>query len=301
MTGPDVDITWLRYFQAIARWGSMTTAARQLRVSQPTLTVAMRKLEQTLSTTLFLRDRTGVQLTSSGRELMRTAEEVFGALERAEKQIHGLESEDVGRFVIGCPDVLGCYFLPELLGSVLAAAPRIDLVLWNAPSRSVQEAVLSREVDFGLIVNRRPHADLVVKELFDDTTELFVRAGGRRTSPQVERFLLEGPLIYVDQLPQSQEMMNRLAKRQLLPERRVPCGNLQLVKSLALAEVGIAILPRRVADYDTNGRLARLHSSLPSIPDTICLIFRADLHKTRAAVRIKDALLAHGARIKQAV
>ena len=61
-----------------------------------------------------------------------------------------------------------------------------------------------------------------------------------------------------------------------------------------MAGIGVAMLPRRVAGYGMPGKLQRLHPSLPFIPDTICLLYRVDMHRTRAANRLKDALVAHG-------
>jgi len=80
----------------------------------------------------------------------------------------------------------------------------------------------------------------------------------------------------------------------LLPTRRLSCGDLELVKSLALEGVGPALLPRRVAAYGHPGRLVRLHEELPFIPDVISLVYRADMHRTKASVRLKDALVTHG-------
>ena len=157
-----MDFTHLRYFREIARHGSMTAASRELRVSQPTLTVAIQKLEAQLETSLFHRDRRGVRLTSTGRALLDHAREVFSLLEQAEERVRGLEEEDVGQFVIGCPEVLGAYFLPEFMADFLEQYPRITLSLWNGPSLEVHQAVIRREVQFGLVVNPLPHPDLVL-------------------------------------------------------------------------------------------------------------------------------------------
>jgi DNA-binding transcriptional LysR family regulator len=67
-----------------------------------------------------------------------------------------------------------------------------------------------------------------------------------------------------------------------------------LVKSFALAEMGVAILPRRVARYWQERRLRRLHPALPFIADEIHLLFRGDAHRTRAFVTTKNAIVAHG-------
>ena len=77
-----LDPTQLRYFVAIARHGNITRASKELSISQPTLTVALKNLEEHLGTTLFLRERTGVTLTQTGEELLRSASELFDMMDR---------------------------------------------------------------------------------------------------------------------------------------------------------------------------------------------------------------------------
>lgn len=288
-----MDLTQLRYFRTIAECGSMTAAARLLRVSQPTITVAVKNLEEELKTTLLARSRSGVTLTSTGQELLRYAHEVLHLVERAEQAILGLEIDDAGRFIIGCHESLGAYFLPEFLLRLLNDAPRIEVSLWNGTSAAVEDAVLARQVDFGIVVNARAHSEMVIVELFRDAVDVFVAAHLlENTEP---RALLRGrPLVFAGRVDQCRTLVDELATAGLLPSRLLSCGDLELTKSLALAGVGVALLPRRVAAYGQRGKLVRLDPSLPFFPDKISLIYRSDLHKTRAALRLKDALVAHG-------
>jgi molybdate transport repressor ModE-like protein len=298
-----LDPTYLRYFLAIATHGSITQAAKEIGASQPTLSVALKNLEEQLETTLFFRERTGVRLTSTGRELVRTATELFAMIGHAERRIRGLEKDDEGHFVIGCHESLGSYVLPSFMKSFVAAYPGIDLGLQNASSEDTTLAVLSGDVHFGIVVNPHPHPDLVLVELFRDvldvltTPESIPEAGSMPSEALYELAaarLKAGPLLYVARIAQCTELMNQLAALGLLPLKRLACGDLELVKSLALAGVGPALLPRRVARYGHFGQLVRLHTSLPTILDTIYLAYRADLHKTNAAVLVKDALVTHG-------
>jgi DNA-binding transcriptional LysR family regulator len=293
-----MELTALSYFAAIARAGSITAAARELRLSQPSLSVALQKLESELDTTLFLRDRRGVTLTATGAELLEYAERIFALVEEAEARIHGLEDDDLGHFVLGCPGALGAYLLPDFMRRFLEEAPRIELSLWNAASPAVLRAVLAREVHFGLVVNPLRHPDLVLLELFDDATDVMVATdeGGpaARTFDEACARLRRGPLIYVEALPQSQALVKELDQRELLPRRRLVCGDLEMVKGLVLGRAGVAIIPRRVAAYGHPGALERLHPELPFLPDRIYLVHRADLHRTKAALRLREALTRHG-------
>ncbi len=302
-----MDLAHLRYFREVARLGSMTAAARALGLTQPTLSVAVRQLEEELGASLLQRHRGGASLTAAGAELLRHADEVFALLDRAAASIAGLERDLVGHFVFGCHESLGAYFLPRLLPDVFHGAPKITLHLRNAPSAEILAAVVEREVHFGLVVNPRPHPDLVMLPLFADAVDFFVRAREPAQSPAGAAFyapehcaarelpaalelLRVGPLIFAGRVQQCGELLEQLAERGAVPSRLLSCGDFELVKSLALAGVGVAILPRRIAAYNHEGALRRLHPELPIFPDEIVLVYRADLPKTRAAAFLKDAI-----------
>lgn len=291
-----MDLTHLRYFQSIAEAGSMSGAARQLRVSQPTLTVAIQNLEEELGTTLFLRTSKGVTLTTTGEVLLDCIKDIFALVERTKETILGVETEEAGEFVIGCHESLGAYFLPQFMRRFLEEAPKIQLSLMNASSGGVREAVIERTVHFGLIVNPRPHPDLVLVELFKDAVTAFVAA----EEPVLETLdaaydrLAEGPLVFAGRVEQCQDLIGRFAADRRLPARMLECGDLELVKSLALGGIGVALLPRRVAMYGHDGQLRPLHPNFPEFPDSIHLIYRGDLHRTKAALKVKDALVRYG-------
>ncbi len=310
-----MELAQLRYFREVARLGSMTAAARALGVSQPTLSVAMRQLEEELGASLMQRHRGGVSLTAAGTELQQHADEIFALLDHAAASIAGLERDLVGQFVLGCHESLGAYFLPRLLPGILRDGAKIALSLRNAPSAEVLGAVIERQVHFGLVVNPPPHPDLVMIPLFTDAVDFFARPG-ELPAPAAPlpvgaaMYALEhcvtqdfaaaldilrtGPLIFAGRVRQCSKMLERLAERGAVPQRLLSCGDFELVKSLALAGVGVAILPRRIAAYGHEGALRRVHPDLPTFPDEIVLIYRADLPKTRAAAFLKEALTRTG-------
>jgi molybdate transport repressor ModE-like protein len=334
-----MDLKDLRYFAAIAESGSMTSAAKNLHVSQPTLTVAMQNLEEQLKTQLFLRERSGVRLTATGEELLQHAGAIFRLLEHAEERVKGLESDDEGTFTIGSNESLAAYYLPDFMARFLRDHPAIELLISNESSAAVRESVIERRVNFGIVVNPHPHPDLVIVEMFHDAMDVMVaedapppsrplstllamhaatsNAPGVEAAPSTERVswvdsgdpafmaakhrLIAGPLIYAGRVKQCQDLCDQLAGAGLLSTRKLVCGDLELVKSLALAGIGPALLPRRVAAYGHGGSLVRLHPSLPFIPDTICLLYRADMHRTKAAMRVKDELVAYGKKLDRHV
>ncbi|HKE15056.1 MAG TPA: LysR family transcriptional regulator [Kofleriaceae bacterium] len=292
-----MDFRQLRYFQAVAAAGRLGVAARQLGVSQPALSMALAKLEREVGASLLVRDQRGAHLTSSGRELLAAVAQAMDVLEQGRQRIAGLENEPVGRFAIGCPAALGSYFLPGFAAGFLGAHPRIDLVLTTAPSREVEAAVLAREVQLGLVTHPTAHPDLVLVELFRDQVELCAAAGDVGDAPlgwpAAVALLRERPLAYAPHVPQSLEIVSQLDTRSIAAARRLEVGDVQLVAQLALAGGLVAVLPRRVAAHLGGGRLVAIHPRLPTVADTIRLVYRSDAQRTRAVGLVKDALVAH--------
>lgn len=284
------DLVQLHYVRAIARCASMTAAARQLRVSQPTLSNAVRALEQKLGTQLFLRGPHGVVPTASGNTLVRVADEVLARLHQADGEIRGVESAAGGHFVIGCYHSFGAMFLPPLMRELASRAPAIELSLWEGIGPHMIDAVVDRTVHFGVGVRSatpaRLHPELVVVPLFHDVMAV-VR--GRRRLPA------GAPLFHVPRIALSAKVLDALRARRALPERVVPCGDLELIKSLVVSGAGLGILPWRVAIHGTARGAVRLHDpALPFEIDTGCLFYRADLHRTRGALLLRDELARHG-------
>src|SRR5215510_4913249 len=96
-------VATLYYFQTTARYGNITSAAKALGVQQPSLSVAIRRLEGELGTTLLRRERDGVTMTSTGKEFLHYVTEALVLLEQAKQRIHRLEHDEVGSSVLGCP------------------------------------------------------------------------------------------------------------------------------------------------------------------------------------------------------
>lgn len=291
-----MDLTHLRYFRMIAEVGNLTAAAKRLGVAQSTLTTAVKRLEKHYDSTLLLRNSRGVTVTPTGRELASSAGEILGMVEEMEERIRGLENDDVGEFTIGCHESLGAYFLPQFLNKFLETDTGIELRVWNGTSEGVRQAVIDRSVHFGLIVNPLPHDELVMIEAFRDAVALIGHSEGHGrpgTRAEFEERLRSSPLIYADRVDQCKQIVDTLRGMDLLPERLITTGDLELTKTLVLANVGIGILPRRVANYGHEGELVVLSPSFPEIPDRILLCFRADAHRTAAWRRTKQALLEH--------
>jgi LysR family nitrogen assimilation transcriptional regulator len=286
------DLVQLRYVQTIVACGNMTTAARQLRVSQPTLSNAVRRLEARLGTPLLFRGPRGVAPTASGKALVRAADEVFALLRQTDEQLRGIESAPSGHFVIGCYHSFGAFFLPELVVGLATRVPAIELSLWEGTGARVVDAVIDRTVSFGVGVASaapRPPADLVVVPMFRDV--MCVVRATRRPPPNATLF-------YVPRISLSERVVDSLRSNGQLPDRVVACGDLELVKSFVMEGAGLGVLPWRVATHGTpRGAVRLVDPKLPFEVDVGCLFYRSDLHRTRGALLMRDEIVRRGSRL----
>jgi molybdate transport repressor ModE-like protein len=286
-----VDVQQLRFLRAIAAAGSLTRAAKELGISQPTLSVSIQQLEAELGAVLLMRHARGVSLTAAGEELLVHGNDVLIRFDRipqlVQEVVHGLR----GTFVVGCYESLGAWFLPGFLQRVLSGWSGIDVRLHNAPSALVREAVIDGTVHYGVVVNAVPHPDLVMVPVCHDVIEVVA-------SPRVVRehgaACVEHLPCFMIARPPFDEVLQQLAALEIRPSRVVLCGDLELVKTLTLAEVGVGILPRRVASYGHPGALVPIDPTWPRFDDTISVLRRADLPRTRAGAVVWEALLGHG-------
>lgn len=98
----------LRYFNEVAKLGSISEAAEKLGLSQPPLTMAMRALGETLGVTLFEREGRGIRLTPASEELLKGTDQVFELLERVCQRVRTADESGIARLTIGITDDFIC-------------------------------------------------------------------------------------------------------------------------------------------------------------------------------------------------
>ncbi len=118
----------LRAFEAAARLLSVTRAAQELHVSQPTVSVQLKELASAVGTPLFDTVGRRIQLTSAGHALLQTVGQVVGCWQRFESTLSDMQGLVRGRLKIAAVTTAE-YFVPDLLGPFAKAHPGVDIDL----------------------------------------------------------------------------------------------------------------------------------------------------------------------------
>ena len=154
----------IRSFLAVSRLGSLSAAARELGVSQPTLSREIQALETTTELNLFKRTTQGLQLTEAGHALVEAAGKMSDAADQFARQASGLSVELSGDVRISVNEIVGIYLLPPAIAAFRIQHPgvHIDIVISNRVS-----SLSKREADIALRMFRPTQPDLVARRLPD--------------------------------------------------------------------------------------------------------------------------------------
>ncbi len=146
----DLNLRDIRAFLAVAQSGSFTRAAGRLHLSQPALTVQIRRLEETVGVRLFDRNSRNVALTPAGRALLPLLQKSLHDMEHVLIDARALGDGSSGVVRIACLPTFAASVLPELIQQVKASVPRAGFYVRDAVAGVVDSLVRSEEVDIGL-------------------------------------------------------------------------------------------------------------------------------------------------------
>jgi DNA-binding transcriptional LysR family regulator len=192
-----LDVTRLRVLAAVARYGSVTAAARALNYAQPSVSHHLARLEAETGTQLVQRSGRGIELTDAGRLLAGRAEEILGRLDAAEQELaaHVGQREERIR-VAGFPSALAT-MVPVGAAWLRAEYPGVELLLTEAEPQAALHLLRSGQVDVALVF-RYPRdgtpvaADVEEEEgarsrlLLDEPVHLVSQAAGGGPVPAAE-------------------------------------------------------------------------------------------------------------------
>lgn len=156
----------LRYFAAVAEHAHFGHASAACHVSQPTLSVQLRKLEEYLGVTLFERTNRRVALTPAGEKLLvhaRRALEEAALVESAAKASRG---QLAGPFRLGVIPTLAPYLMPAIWKPLHDACPKMTIELWEDLTQPLLDRLRSHRLDAALLATPVESGDLETRELF---------------------------------------------------------------------------------------------------------------------------------------
>ena len=169
-----IDVAKLETFIRAAESLSFSEAARQLNLTQPTVSYQIKALEQDLGVILFERTGSKLQLSDAGRLLLPWARKMFHYSNEMQEMVSALQDGVVGHLRIACSTTAGKYILPQLAARFCRQYPGIHISILRCTSGDVALHLLENEADLGVVSFEVLDENIEYQEFFDDTINLIV-------------------------------------------------------------------------------------------------------------------------------
>ncbi|MHA6626498.1 LysR family transcriptional regulator [Pseudonocardia sichuanensis] len=277
----------LRAFLLAATTGSFTGAARELGMTQPTISELVRKLEDESALPLFIRAGRRLTLTAAGEELLPWARRIVEGADGAEQALRSLRGLEGGVASFGVLRNAPFYFLSDLVERFHAARPRVRIRLVGQNSVEVADSVRAGELEAGLVVLPIPADGLDVRPLLRDEVLWASRNPERTAGPVTMEAITRAPLILYD----AHYGWSDPTRRQLADRAQAAGVRIEPVIEVENVESALALVARGVGDTI----VSRAVSAHPSFPPTLRTApFAEPLHDTIALIQRTDSTLSPG-------
>ncbi len=250
----------LEIFEAIARHGSFTRAAEALHLTQPTLSMQVRKLTETVGTPLFEQVGKRIILTDAGHDLALAAREIFGVLDRFEMTVAERQGLRRGRLRL-VAITTAAYFAPRLLGEFSRLHPNIEVSL-HLTNREQVLARMAEHLEDLYLLGQPPEDIDVVSTAFMENPLVVIAAPGHplaQTRGIGLARLASEPWLMREEGSGTRKAIERLfAAHELSLTTRLELGSNEAIKQAVLAGLGISALSRQALDLHPPGQFAIL-------------------------------------------
>ena len=272
-----MDLRQLEYFCAISKFGNFTKTAEYLHVSQPSVTKAIKSLENEFDLILVDRRQKHVSLTPEGRVFLLHAEKILAAVEETQRDMKRFQLERQGTIHFGIPPMVEAYLFPDLFTKFKSVYPNMNLdVKEYSDSMEVREKAESGVLDFGIVFSQQggqmPNEFLILS----DNMSLCVspdRNLAKLDNITFDDLRSENFIMQQSNTYQYQNVYERCVDSGDAPNILLCTTQMKTIKQLVTNNMGISILPDFVTRNDTSFVRKKLN---PQLKVDICLFWSAN-------------------------
>ena len=274
-----IDIQKIETFLSAAENPSLSEAAKQLHLSQPTVSHQIKLLEQELGNTLFVRSNTGLQLTEAGRLLLPWARRLLHDTNDLKDMMSSLSDDIAGELRISCSTTAGKYILPQLAARFCQRFPGIKTRILACGPEHAALNLLEGEAHIGVVSSEVRDASLESQKFFRDTITLIVPSNHRwasRSSIDPGELLGE-PLILREETSGTRRvMLTELARHDIsLDDLNIfmEVGNAEAIVGTVAAGYGVSFVSTMaVGDLREQGKIMELPVDGMTLQRTIYMV-----------------------------
>ncbi|MCW5585951.1 MAG: LysR family transcriptional regulator [Chromatiales bacterium] len=292
----------LKYIVAVARERHFGRAAETCFISQPTLSVAVKKLEEELGLSLFERRKGEVSVTPVGEQIVAQAQRVLEEASNIRQIARRGQDQLDGALRLGAIYTIGPYLLPHLIPQLAERAPKMPLVIEENYTASLAEKLKRGELDVILISLPFDEPGVLTMPLYREPFVLLLPSShplNQKASFQVGDLRNENVLLlgaghcFRDQVLQVCPDCLRRSTAEGSPVQTLEGGSLETIRYMVASGLGVTILPCSAAGADRfSERLLSIRRFDHDAPSrTIALAWRKSFPRPQAITALRDAVL----------
>ena len=256
-----MELRQLRFFQGIARTGSVAAAASQLHLTASALSHALKALETELGFRLFDRVGKGVRLNAAGEQFLAQIEPHLAGLGAAAESLRRLAKGGFSTLRIGAAASVCQHILPRVIRDLQKAFPRVELRIESADTPALIELLKAGAMDLGVGLRPEKSSELKMHPVFRDELMFTFAPSHRwaRNTPITGEGLQTQPFI----LYQRQSLTTRLIEAHLrsldvASPTVMEVGSMEAIKEFVRLDLGVAVLPPWVAERELRRGLLQM-------------------------------------------
>lgn len=246
-----MDIRQLEYFQTVAKLRSITKAAQQLYVSQPTITIAVQKLEHELGIALFDRNQKQFTLTKEGKLFLERVTDVLSRLQSAVSEINEHKNLQKGYLRIGIPPMIGSCMFPEIIAGFTDTYPQLKLDIFEDGSLNIRQSLKQEDLDIGIINLMNISDEFLTIPLSRQEFLVCLHKDhplATQKSIHIKQLQNENFILFNESTCNRQLIMQECLSNDFIPKVVLSTNQIATMKSLVTKNLGICFLSESVME-----------------------------------------------------
>lgn len=279
----------LKVFITVADTKNFSKAAKALNLTQPAISFQIQTLEQYYQTMLFDRVNRHVKLTESGELLLEYALSMNDLQAELERKMQQLTGQVQGDLTIGASRTIGEYIMPHIVSEFKKLYPDVDVALEIYNTKHVEENIMNKSIDVGLVESEIANQKLLYQDFLDDELVLIVSSEHRWASEDsVSLMDLKGEPFIIREAGSG----SRLVFEQALLDADFDIENLNIImevsnitaiKTIVSSGLGVSVLSKWAADdLVKKGDVSILRIKEFAIPRQFSIILNNDYFESEA-------------------
>ncbi len=292
----------LKYVVTLADEKHFGRAAEKCFVSQPTLSIAVKKFEKELAVSLFERTRNQVSLTPVGERIVQQARRVLSESSAIKEIASAGQSELTSPLRVGAILTVGPYLFPHCIPILLDFAPEMPLVIEENYTASLRKQLKNGEIDVAIVALPFSENDIIVEPLYDENFVVLLPVGHELLQqPELSASDLEGQQFlflgeghcFRDQVIAVDPIISQAFEQRHKSVVAGESASIETLKHMVVSGLGITVLPASAADlgFYQKGILETRPFKPPHPSRTIALVYRASYTRPQAIQMLKKAIL----------